>query len=366
FRADFSEITPAFVNMLEGLAPFGEGNPHPVLLTEDCTLQSMRKIGAEANHLSGRLHSKDTELDFVAFDKAHRFCELISYEKMQVLYTPSLNVWKNSTKLQLKISEFNQGEIENAELYFNRAKVKFYDAFLSNKKHKKTAVEAVGENLIHQNVFLAITEAFSNSGEGTLVLVNTHTGAANLVERLKKANIVDYDLFFNTPVKRPSNYNAIVCAPKLDLILDSLCRFNNIIIYDTPMDKGFVNTVFSRLQNAARLIMPKTIEFSAYEYAERAKSITEHKMMGKIFREFNGMCVSMATHVKNLVENTAASLRLGEADCLLALNIFLELKLYFLDKNGYVFIQKRETDEKIKLTDSALYRAILMASKYEE
>lgn len=365
FAADFSEITPAFVNMLERLAPFGEGNPHPVLLTEGCSLHSMRKIGAEANHLSGRLFSNNIELDFVAFEKAHRFSELISYDKLQVLYTPTLNVWNGTTKLQLKVIEFNQSELENPVHYFNKSKSKFYGAFLSTKKYNKIETAAVSENILYQNPLLAITEAFSSSGEGTLVLVNTHAGAIDLYEKLKAAKLIDYDLFFNNLVKRPCNYNAVICAPMLDMVLEWLPYYSNVIIYDTPIDRGFVNTVFSRLNERAKLILPKKADFSIKEYADRAKSIIDHKMMGRIFKEFNSMCANMATHVKNLVENTAAALALNEADCLLALNIFIELKLYVLDKNGYCFMQKRETNEKIKLSDSSLYRAILSAENDE-
>ena len=229
------EITPAFVNMLGRLAPFGEGNPHPVLLTEGCSLHSMRKIGAEANHLSGRL-SNNIELDFVAFEKAHRFSELISYDKLQVLYLP-LNVWNGTTKLQLKCRVQPKRAGESRSL-FQQIKIKVLWRVLSTKKYNKIETAAVSENILYQNPLLAITEAFSSSGEGTLVLVNTHAGAIDLYEKLKAAKLIDYDLFFNNLVKRPCNYNAVICAPMLDMVLEWLPYYSNVIIYDTPIDRA--------------------------------------------------------------------------------------------------------------------------------
>ena len=54
-------------------------------------------------------------------------------------------------------------------------------------------------------------------------------------------------------------------------------------------------------------------------------------MMGRIFKEFNSMCANMATHVKNLVENTA-SLALNKP--IACAEYFIELKLYVLDKTA--------------------------------
>jgi single-stranded-DNA-specific exonuclease len=92
-EADLGEITEELVNLISQLEPFGNGNPQPIIKTNDLTVLKKQNLGADAQHVKLSLQDKDgTSMQFIAFNAPkHFFVEIGA--KISVWYQPDLNEW---------------------------------------------------------------------------------------------------------------------------------------------------------------------------------------------------------------------------------------------------------------------------------
>ena len=67
-RASLSEVTPALLNELSCLAPFGIGNPKPVFLVTGSTVSAVNTFGRAKNHIEVLLSCARTGVTARAFD----------------------------------------------------------------------------------------------------------------------------------------------------------------------------------------------------------------------------------------------------------------------------------------------------------
>ena len=101
-----AQILPEAVNKtniqaLEKLAPFGIGNPEPLFLLKNLTIQSIRTIGQTNDHLKLKLNN----LDAIAFKKGELSSSLKVGDQIDIIASLSLNTWNNSQTPQLIIKE---------------------------------------------------------------------------------------------------------------------------------------------------------------------------------------------------------------------------------------------------------------------
>src|SRR5690606_3751994 len=83
------------------LAPFGMGNPKPIVQINDVSVNTIRRIGANQSHLKIVLQDDPNTLDGVGFGLGHT-CEGISpLSKVSVIGELSINEWNNSRKPQI-------------------------------------------------------------------------------------------------------------------------------------------------------------------------------------------------------------------------------------------------------------------------
>lgn len=91
--ARFSDVTEALVELIATLEPFGNGNPQPVIKSENLIVTNQKRMGAQYQHL--KLELQDTEgqkMQFLAFSAPeHFFVE--PGETVRVWYQPDINEW---------------------------------------------------------------------------------------------------------------------------------------------------------------------------------------------------------------------------------------------------------------------------------
>lgn len=114
------ELTVSAVKELERLAPFGEGNPMPVLLVEGATLADMRRIGKEGEHLKClfKLTNRSREMDnekhghpeAVGFGWGEILNEISPKAKVDVAGRPVLNHWNGYVTPQVHIADLRVTE----------------------------------------------------------------------------------------------------------------------------------------------------------------------------------------------------------------------------------------------------------------
>src|SRR3990170_4877724 len=99
---DLGEITDEVVSELELLAPFGIGNPEPVLLAKSLEVISERFF--KEKHLSLKLKQKDRVFDAVWFNLK----ETIKVpNRIDMAFTPEFNVWNGKKEVRLRIKDID-------------------------------------------------------------------------------------------------------------------------------------------------------------------------------------------------------------------------------------------------------------------
>lgn len=91
--ADFEQVTDELIGLLDTLEPFGNGNPQPVLKSENVLVTGLRRMGADAQHVKLELQDgTNRKLQMLAFNApASFFVEPGEY--VTVWYQPDVNEW---------------------------------------------------------------------------------------------------------------------------------------------------------------------------------------------------------------------------------------------------------------------------------
>lgn len=92
--ADFGEINEELLKQLEGLEPCGNGNPEPVFKSENMLVVSLRRMGADAQHVKITLQDAAAKkMEFLAFNAPESFF-VEPGEYVTIWFQPSVNEWQ--------------------------------------------------------------------------------------------------------------------------------------------------------------------------------------------------------------------------------------------------------------------------------
>jgi single-stranded-DNA-specific exonuclease len=99
------ELTLELLEMIEKLAPFGQGNPEPRLGARGLSVVSSRIVGG--NHLKLRLQQQSGAfLDAIAFNRANLLGNMVrDGARLAAVFTPRLNAWNGRTTVELEIRD---------------------------------------------------------------------------------------------------------------------------------------------------------------------------------------------------------------------------------------------------------------------
>lgn len=95
------ELGERVVLSLEGLAPFGAGNPEPCLVLRGVRVQQLQPVGE--GHLRFTARQGGYSLACIAFGMAERAAELQG--EVDLLGTPGINEWRNQATVQLRVKD---------------------------------------------------------------------------------------------------------------------------------------------------------------------------------------------------------------------------------------------------------------------
>ncbi|MHB8058041.1 MAG: single-stranded-DNA-specific exonuclease RecJ [Desulfuromonadaceae bacterium] len=100
-----ADVDEALVHELKRLEPFGAGNPEPTLMMRGVTVVERRIVGD--GHLKLRVAAAGHVFSAIAFRQA----EYPTDGMLDIAFYPELNVWNNSTTLQLRIKAIRKMEV---------------------------------------------------------------------------------------------------------------------------------------------------------------------------------------------------------------------------------------------------------------
>lgn len=105
-RLDLQAITPEFYTRLQQLEPFGFGNPQPLFLAKQVTVNRFYPVGQDNKHLKLTLQGSTLKsFNAIAFGKGSLAAKLIPGQLADVVYSVEQNSWNNKKSLELKIKE---------------------------------------------------------------------------------------------------------------------------------------------------------------------------------------------------------------------------------------------------------------------
>jgi len=99
------DINTELVNEIKKLAPFGHGNPEPLLACSAASLLAWRKIGGNESHLKLIVADEKATLDGIGFNLASCAEEIAAAGEVDVAFIPSVNSWRGQRSIQLKIKD---------------------------------------------------------------------------------------------------------------------------------------------------------------------------------------------------------------------------------------------------------------------
>ena len=93
------------VEFLDRLSPFGIGNAEPLFVADDVRLASPPTV-VSRNHLKMSLRQNGREIDCIGFGMGHMASRIQSDPgRLSVAFVPTINVWQNRARLQLKLRD---------------------------------------------------------------------------------------------------------------------------------------------------------------------------------------------------------------------------------------------------------------------
>lgn len=105
-RAPLSSLTVQAVREFDRLRPHGEGNPEPLLVSEEALIVGKpHAIGRQGKHLSMQLRVGDTVFRAVGFGKADAIEKLDKIDRVSVAYVPVINSWRGTETVEIQIRD---------------------------------------------------------------------------------------------------------------------------------------------------------------------------------------------------------------------------------------------------------------------
>jgi single-stranded-DNA-specific exonuclease len=113
------DVSVATIEEMLQLAPFGVGNPKPLVCLEEVSLQQIRKIGSAMNHLKVIFEKEGQVLDAVGFGYGYLADEISPLSTVKVVGELSINEWNGFRKPQLMLKD---AAVEEWQLFDFRGK----------------------------------------------------------------------------------------------------------------------------------------------------------------------------------------------------------------------------------------------------
>ena len=106
-QAKFADVSEDIVIEISQLEPFGNGNPQPVLYSENLQVIHVRQMGAENQHLKLALRDPTGTMELVSFNApAHFFVE--PGDVINAWYQPDINEWQGRRSVQGMLSHLER------------------------------------------------------------------------------------------------------------------------------------------------------------------------------------------------------------------------------------------------------------------
>jgi single-stranded-DNA-specific exonuclease len=99
---NLNDISYELISEIGKLAPFGSGNPEPILCVRNINISSQSVVGN--NHLRMRVSGNGVSHSSIWFNKGH-LINFLSEPALDIVFTPHINIWNGASDIQLKMKD---------------------------------------------------------------------------------------------------------------------------------------------------------------------------------------------------------------------------------------------------------------------
>lgn len=103
-----NDISLAFIEKLNILAPFGPGNPAPVLACRDMVITDVRVLGKDKKHLKLRVLHNQCAGEIVFWNKGELAASLPMNSSIAATFFPEINEWQGQARVQLHATDIKR------------------------------------------------------------------------------------------------------------------------------------------------------------------------------------------------------------------------------------------------------------------
>ncbi|NBJ16332.1 MAG: single-stranded-DNA-specific exonuclease RecJ [Dehalobacter sp. 4CP] len=108
----WDELNLQLLEELEQMAPFGAGNPAPVLRTDGLVVQNVSVVGKGREHLKMTLAAAKLKREAMAFKKGQEFDLVKNIDMIDIIYNLELNSYGNVETIQAVIKDFRPSGVK--------------------------------------------------------------------------------------------------------------------------------------------------------------------------------------------------------------------------------------------------------------
>lgn len=338
------------------LAPFGECNPSPVFRSRGVEISRLRRFGNDAQHTRMEARSGQSCLEAVWFCSGPYFKSLLSAEKVDVLYTPTINKWCGNEGIQLRIKWAQAEYPTDAEAFIENGMWNFCDALVENSG--QTAEPSADESIPFADSSLA--EIFSSRISGILALAFSPEGAKRAVADITSSRL-NVSICFGCAADSPVCDNSLLIAPKLGTLPPA--GYSLVVFCDEPPFPGSIAAIKAALPGAEfRRLRTVGIFGGARDFSEVALRFScDRDFMGDCYHQTMQLLSAGDISFEELTVRVAERGRTAKYCARFALRVFMEVGFIGFNERGSVSIG---TIRPTKLTESRLFSAVLdMRSK---
>ena len=98
-----------YLDLIEKIGPYGEGNPYPVFALKNSKLVDLRLLG-NGSHLKFYVQNGNKSFECVWWGKGNLKDHLRFGEILDIAFRPEINFWNGSSKLQLVVEDVNPAQ----------------------------------------------------------------------------------------------------------------------------------------------------------------------------------------------------------------------------------------------------------------
>lgn len=348
-EAALNGLTIGMARELMRLAPFGEGNPEPVLCTRGVSFENVQRIGNGGAHLRARAAAGSWKISLVGFGQGSQ-AEALSRpgERHDILYTLQADSYQDIPRLQLMLKSARCRSVFDEARYLTNRRANFFDAFYKNVLYNG-AYNLAGLTLC-ADMDTVLMESLLASPTGTLILCCTPSGAARLralllekgLDERLDARFDDGTAYANTA------YNLLLLAPHAASLEPALRLYGRVFLYDCPAHAPSAQA-FARegLEVCAAMDEADMRDFlSAMPPGREA--------MGRYYRAFMGALRKQGTAMRRIDLCRLPELQRTTESADLALTVFEELGFFETDARSGL-VRPGPGRESRPLTESAVY-----------